>query len=94
MIDAQEAYRINLVNKVVPQDELMDAVDAFCAKILNKSSLVLEFIKREVDHGSEMDLNRAIQYDAAMWGVITGTSDKTEGMKAFLEKRDPVWSNE
>ena len=73
--------------------QLMQEVDRFCDSILDKSSLVLEFIKKGVDNSTEMDLQRAIQYDSAMWGIISTTEDKTEGMKAFLEKRVPSWKN-
>jgi enoyl-CoA hydratase len=89
MIDAEEAYRINLVNKVVPQKELMTAVEQFSTKLTNKSANVLDFIKRAVDYGSEIDLRSAAQYEAALFGVISGTYDKREGMSAFLEKREP-----
>ena len=91
MIDAQEAYRLNLVNKVVPRGELMAAVDAFCADLTNKGANVLDFIKRAVDYGSETDLRSAAQYEAALFGVISGTQDKIEGMSAFLDKRPPVF---
>ena len=93
MIDAQEAYRIDLVSRVVPLADLMKEVDAFCENLLNKNSVVLEFIKKGVDKGLEMDLQSAIAFDAAMWGIIAQTNDKEEGMKAFLEKRPPVWTN-
>lgn len=94
MIDAREACRINLVNKVVPQQELMGTVDTFCAKLTNKSSNVLDFIKRAVDYGSETDLRSAAQYEAALFGLISGTCDKREGMTAFLEKRPPKFTDQ
>lgn len=94
MIDAQEAYRINLVNRVVPQEQLMETVDAFCADLLNKSANVLDFIKRAVDYGSETDLRSAAQYEAALFGVISSTDDKREGMGAFLEKRSPRFTDQ
>lgn len=93
MIDAQEAYRVNLVNRVVPQTELMRAVDEFCVNLLNKSSNVLDLIKRAVDYGSETDLRSAAQYEAALFGVISATYDKQEGMGAFLEKRTPAFQD-
>lgn len=93
MIDAQEAYRVNLVNQVVPQSELMDAVDTFCANLINKGANVLDFIKRAVDYGTETDLRSAAQYEAALFGLISGAYDKREGMSAFLEKRSPVFQD-
>ena len=93
MIDAQEAYRVNLVNQVVPQSQLMESVDAFCANLLNKSATVLDFIKRAVDYGTETDLRSAAQYEAALFGVISATEDKKEGLGAFLEKRTPNFTD-
>ena len=94
MVDAQEAYRLNLVTRVVPQGELMAAVDELCAQLTNKGANVLDFIKRAVDYGTETDLRSAAQYEAALFGVISGTQDKVEGMSAFLEKRPPVFTDE
>lgn len=91
MADAQEACRIGLVNRVVPQHELTAAVDALCAELMNKSANVLDFIKRAVDYGMETDLRSAAQFEAALFGVISATEDKKEGMGAFLEKRAPVF---
>jgi len=93
MVDAQDAYRVNLVNQVVPQSQLMETVDAFCENLLNKSATVLDFIKRAVDYGTETDLRSAAQYEAALFGVISATEDKKEGMGAFLEKRTPNFTD-
>lgn len=89
MVDANEAYRLNLVTCVVPQSELMNAVDELCANLTNKGANVLDIIKRAVDYGTEMDLRSAAQFEAGLFGVISGTYDKREGMGAFLEKRQP-----
>lgn len=93
MIDAEEAYRVNLVNKVVPLPDLMKTVDEFCENLLNKGMNVLDFIKRAVDYGTEIDLRSAAQYEAALFGVISATDDKKEGMGAFMEKRDPKFTD-
>ena len=93
MVTAEEAYRLNLVTRVVPQGSLMNAVDELCENLLNKSANVLDFIKRAVDYGTEADLRSAAQYEAAMFGVISSTYDKVEGMGAFLEKRKPKFED-
>lgn len=93
MIDSAEAYRIGLVNKVYPDGELMRGIDEFCADLLNKSAITLDFIKRDVDFGSEMDIKNAMQFDQALFGVINATYDKAEGMRAFLEKRPAVFED-
>ena len=89
MVGAQEAYWLRLVTRVVPQEKLREAVDELCANLTNKSANVLDFIKRAVDYGTEIDLRSAAQYESALFGVIAATADKKEGMEAFLEKRQP-----
>ena len=93
MVDAREALCLNLTTRVVPQEQLMDAVDELCVNLLNKSATVLDFIKRAVDYGTETDLRSAAQYEAALFGVISATDDKKEGMSAFLEKRQPQFTD-
>lgn len=87
MIDASEAYRIGLLNKVVPADNLDGAVDEFIQKLLSKSSVTLGIIKLAVNKGIEMDLDRALYYEAEGFGSAASTDDSKEGMKAFQEKR-------
>ncbi len=94
MMDAQEALRLNLVNKVVPLKDLKAAVDEFCVELINKNNITLDLIKKTVDYGMETDLRTAVQYEAAMFGVVSDTKDKYEGMTAFLEKRPPKWNNQ
>jgi enoyl-CoA hydratase len=86
-IDANEAYRLGLVNKVVPAEELDKAVDELAQKLLSKSSVVLGIIKLAVNKGIEMDLDRALYYEAECFGSARATEDSKEGLKAFLEKR-------
>ncbi len=93
MVDAEEACRIGLVSKVVPQEKLMEEVFQYSELLTCKSATVLNFIKRAVDYGSEMGETEASQYESALFGVISGTYDKKEGMNAFLEKRDPKFED-
>jgi len=86
-IDANEAYRIGLLNKVVPAEELDKAVDGFIQKLLSKSSVVLGIIKLAINKGIEMDLDRALYYEAECFGSARATEDSKEGLQAFLEKR-------
>ena len=88
-IDASEAYRLGLVNKVVPAEELDKAADEFIQKLLSKSSVVLGIIKLAVNKGIEMDLDRALYYEAECFGSALATEDSKEGLKAFQEKRKP-----
>jgi enoyl-CoA hydratase len=88
-ISADEAYRIGLVNKVVPALELDKAVEELIRKLLGKSSAVLGIIKLAVNKGIEMDLDRALYYEAECFGTALATDDAREGTKAFLEKKKP-----
>jgi enoyl-CoA hydratase len=87
MIDANEAYRLGLLNKVVAAEELDKAVDEFIHKLLSKSSVVLGIIKLAINKGIEMDLDRALYYEADSFALARATEDATEGLQAFLEKR-------
>jgi enoyl-CoA hydratase len=89
IIDANEAYRLGLLNKVVAAEELDQAVDELLQKLLSKSSVVLGIIKLAVNKGIEMDLDRALYYEAECFGSARATEDATEGLEAFLGKRKP-----
>ena len=88
-IDAAEAFRLTLVNKVVPADELDAAVDNFTKKLLSKSPATLSILKDTMNKGIEMDLVHALQYEAECFGSAHATEDAQEGLHAFLEKRKP-----
>ncbi|SJZ74458.1 enoyl-CoA hydratase [Trichlorobacter thiogenes] len=91
MIDAQEAWRIGLVNKVVPQAELMNTARSLAIKLAGKSQMALKLCKEAVINGLEMDLQRACSYEADLFALSFATADQQEGMAAFLEKRAPVF---
>jgi enoyl-CoA hydratase len=86
-IDAEEAFRVALVNKVVPADELDEEVNELIKKLLSKSPVTLGIMKDAVNKGIEMDLERALQYEAECFGYAFATEDAREGLKAFLERR-------
>jgi len=87
MIDAQEAYRIGLANKVVPQAELLDYCKKMAAKIISKGSYAVTLAKMAINSGLDMDLSNGLLLEAGFFGVSFATGDKKEGMSAFLEKR-------
>jgi len=93
MIDAQEAARIGLVNRVVEQDDLLDECRTIMNKIAKKGPLAVRLCKELVQAGMEMDIARACQYEADLFGVCFASEDQKEGMKAFLEKRRPEFKN-
>jgi len=92
-ISAAEAYRLGLVNKVVPPEELDAAVDALVQKLCSKGLLALGQVKMAVNNGMDMDLDRALRYEAECFGAAIGTEDAHEGMQAFVEKRKPEFKN-
>ena len=86
-IDAQEAWRIGLVNKVVPQADLMDTCMAMANKILSKGSYAVALSKACIETGSDTDLDSGLDLEATSIALSFSTHDKAEGMAAFLEKR-------
>ncbi|MFQ5882311.1 MAG: enoyl-CoA hydratase/isomerase family protein [Candidatus Methylomirabilales bacterium] len=94
MIDAQEAYRIGLVNKVVPLGELMAEAEQLARLLLAKSPLVLQLCLEAVIHGLEMPLTDGLRYEATLFAMAASTDDALEGTKAFLEKRKPVFKGQ
>ena len=89
MIDAQEAFRIGLVNRVVAADQLLPAATAMIQQMLMNAPLGIAACIDVLDRGLEMPLDDALALEATQFGVLIGTSDTAEGTKAFLEKRPP-----
>ena len=91
MIDAQEAYRIGLVNRVVPATELMEEARALGKKLASKPPLALKAAKDAVDYGADMSLAAALEFENRLFAILSGSADAAEGVTAFLEKRKPEW---
>jgi enoyl-CoA hydratase len=87
MIDAAEAYRIGLVNRIVPGAELMDAARALLGSILANGPLAVAHCIDAVDRGAAMSLDDALALEASYFGVLSASADKAEGMRAFLDKQ-------
>lgn len=87
LIDAAEAYRIGLANKVVAQEDLLDTARALAAKIIGKGQYAVRLAKEAIHNGLEMDLDRANRYESELFGLCFASHDQKEGMQAFLEKR-------
>jgi enoyl-CoA hydratase len=90
-IDAAEALRIGLVDKVVEPDKLMEETEKLAAKIASKSPVQLRFIKELVNRGTQVDLPSACTMEISSFAASFATEDQKEGMGAFLEKRKPVF---
>jgi len=92
-INATEAYRIGLVNKIVPVETLRDESKAMAKKIANRPGIALKMIKIAVNGGLSMDLKSAMAYEARCFEILFATEDRKEGMTAFIEKRKPSFKN-
>jgi enoyl-CoA hydratase len=88
-IDAQEAYRIGLVNQVVPAVELENAVAAMIKRFRYKGAIALDSTKKSIYATMEMGVKEAIENEGKLFSDIFKTEDAEEGAKAFLEKRRP-----
>ncbi len=91
MIDAAEAYRLGLVNKVVAPGELMEAARAIALKIMSRGQFAVQMCKAAVNEGLDTDLDTGVAYEAEVFGLCFATADQKEGMAAFLEKRKPAF---
>ncbi|MBT5647670.1 MAG: enoyl-CoA hydratase [Rhodospirillaceae bacterium] len=94
MIDAEAARTGGLINKVVPDAELDDAVSAYARQIVSKSPLTLKIGKEAFYRQLEMPLEDAYTYASAVMVANMLARDAGEGIDAFLEKRDPEWTGE
>jgi enoyl-CoA hydratase len=90
-INAAEAYRIGLVNKVVPRDKLMEEAKAVAGKLASKAKVSLGLIKRCVDNGLNMDLPSGLTLEMDCFALSFTSEDGREGVNAFTEKRKPVF---
>jgi enoyl-CoA hydratase len=91
MIDAQEALRIGLVQRVVPQANLLEEAKHVGAAIAAKAPLAIAACKRAIDGGAQLPLAAALELEALEFGTLVNTRDFKEGTSAFLEKRQAAW---
>jgi enoyl-CoA hydratase/carnithine racemase len=93
-IDAHEAERIGIVNKVVPAEEFDAAVADWAGRLAAKSPLLMRLGKDAMHHQQDLALNEAIEYLHGRFTIALSTDDIQEGVKAFFEKREPVWTGQ
>ncbi len=92
-ITAQEAYRIGLVNKVVPVGQVIREARGIAKRIASKSALPTAAIIEAVNEGLEKDLRSGLEIETRQFLSLQGSEDMEEGLKAFLEKRKPVFKD-
>src|SRR5467141_373733 len=90
VIDAQEAMRIGLVNRVFAPSELMPHCEKVAGEILNRGALAVRCAMDAAIRGMETDLPQGLEREAGHFGLLAATNDMREGLKAFLEKRKPT----
>lgn len=91
MIDAEEAYRIGLVNKIAAHQNLVETAKEMANRIMLRGSVAVTLCKAAVNEGLDVDLESGCAYEAEVFGLCFATADQKEGMTAFLEKRKPVF---
>lgn len=90
-IDADTALRIGLISKIVPLDDLMTEAMKIATVLAAKSPLALGALKKSIDYGVNVDLDSGLLFEQKTFASMFATEDQKEGMKAFLEKRKPVF---
>lgn len=91
IIDASEAQRIGLVNRICPQSELLVVANALASKLINRAPLAVRMAKQAINYGMQTDLKTGLAYEKACQSFLYTTEDQKEGMTAFLGKRKPEY---
>lgn len=94
LIDAQEALRIGLVNKVVAPEKLAIEADQIAAKIKEKAPIALKYAKEAINKGLDLTLEQGLRLEADLYFLLHTTRDRTEGITAFRSKRTPRFHGE
>ncbi len=94
IIDAREAERIGLINRVVPKNRIRKYVEALAAKILSQGPIAVRMAKAALNQAVQGPLDMGMRIEALSEAVCYSTRDKREGFYAFLEKRKPLFTNE
>ncbi len=93
-IDAGEARRLGLANRVVPAEEFLDEVDDFARLLADKPPMAVKYILEAVRTGVQIPLPEACELEATLFGLVAATEDMREGTQAFLEKRAAVFKGQ
>lgn len=93
-ITAEEAFKVNLVSRVVPHEKLMEEALKVAKKVGKQSLPAIASAKKCIKYAYESTLTQGLDYERAMFNALTGTQDVVEGVSAFLAKRKPQWNHQ
>lgn len=92
-VDAEEAYRIGLVNRIFPSESLMGEARRFAQKLVKKGAFAIEFAMKAVRYRSGLFMQQGLEMESLLAGLTMATEDAKEGISAFLQKRRPVFND-
>ena len=92
VLDAETALRYGIVSRVLAPDELMPSAIALAQRIAKHPPLAVRFAKRAINRGMQTDLDSGLEYERYAAAMIIDSNDRKEGMRAFVEKRKPVFT--
>jgi enoyl-CoA hydratase/carnithine racemase len=93
-MDAEEAFRIGLVNELVTHESLLDRVIEWAEGLSSCGPIALQYAKESVRRGVEMSVDDGLRLEAELATLLTNTADRLEGAAAFRERRPPVYRGE
>jgi len=88
-IDAVEALRIGLINKIMPSSDLLSETQTLAIQLASKGPIALRYAKEAVNKGLDLTMEQGLRLEADLYFLLHTTADRTEGVRAFLEKRTP-----
>lgn len=92
MFDAYRALELNMVNKVIPLEDLLDTAQEWAQKLAQKPPVALQMLKLAVNTGGNTDLESGLIIESACFANAFSTEDRKEGLQAFIEKRKPIFA--
>ncbi|WP_048602595.1 enoyl-CoA hydratase-related protein [Rubeoparvulum massiliense] len=93
-ISAREAWRIGLVQQIAPQEEVLKQAETMAAVIAANGPVAIQQAKKALDMGSHLTLEERLQLEQEAYERVIGTQDRLEGLRAFQEKRKPIYRGE